>query len=98
MKFAAPLGLMQLEPQQIEAVANPEKARGVELPTIELAAQNKAWLCGTPEMIIDHLKKVEEKYPGLERINLGSTMGMPKQVFKDQLSKFAETVMPAFQN
>ena len=49
-------------------------------------------------MIIDHLKKVEEKYPGLERINLGSTMGMPKQVFKDQLSKFAETVMPAFQN
>lgn len=98
MKFAAPLGLMQLEPQQIEAVANPEKASGVELPTIEVATQNKAWLCGTPEMIIEHLKKVEEKYPGLERINLGSTMGMPKQVFKDQLSKFAETVMPAFQN
>ena len=98
MKFAAPLGLKQLEAQQIEAVANPDKARGVDLPTIELAAQNKTWLCGTSEMIVEHLKKVEEKYPGLDRINLGSTMGMPKQVFKDQLTKFAETVMPAFQN
>ncbi|MEC9309443.1 MAG: LLM class flavin-dependent oxidoreductase [Chloroflexota bacterium] len=97
MKFAAPLGLMQLEPEQIKAVANPGAARGVQLPTIEAAAENKAWLCGPPQMIVEHLKKVEELYPGLERINLGSTMGMPKQVFKDQLTKFAEGVMPAFQ-
>ena len=88
---------MQLEPEQIKAVANPSSARGIQLPTIEAAAENKAWLCGPPEMIVEHLKKVEELYPGLDRINLGSTMGMPKQVFKDQLTKFAEGVMPAFQ-
>ena len=43
-----------------------------------------------------HLKEVEAKYPGVERVNLGAVMGMPQEVFKDQLTKFAEGVMPAF--
>ena len=98
MKFAAPLGLMRLDPEQIEAVANPGRSRGVELPTLESAAASKAWLCGPPELIIEHFKSVEEQYPGIQRINLGAVMGMPKEVFKDQLTKFAEGVMPAFQN
>jgi len=98
MKFAAPLGLMRLDQDQIDAVANPGSARGVELPTLEAASASKAWLCGPPELIVEHLKKVEEQYPGIERINLGSVMGMPLNVFKDQLTKFAEGVMPAFAN
>lgn len=98
MKFAAPLGLMRLDQDQIDAVANPGSARGVELPTLEAASASKAWLCGPPELIVEHLKKVEEQYPGVERINLGSVMGMPLNVFKDQLTKFAEGVMPAFAN
>jgi len=98
MKFAAPLGLMRLDQDQIDAVANPGRARGVELPTLEAASASKAWLCGPPELIVEHLKKVEEQYPGIERINLGSVMGMPLNVFKDQLTKFAEGVMPAFAN
>jgi hypothetical protein len=32
----------------------------------------------------------------VERVNIGSVMGMPLEVFKDQLSIFAEEVMPAF--
>lgn len=98
MKFAAPLGLMRMDQSQIDAVANPGSARGVELPTLEAASAGKAWLCGPPEQIVEHLKKVEEMYPGIERINLGSVMGMPLNVFKDQLTKFAEGVMPAFSN
>ena len=98
MKFAAPLGLMRMSAEQIEAVATPGLRRGVQLPTLEEAVENKAWLCGPPEVIIKHLKEVEERYPGAERINLGSVMGMPREVFKDQLSKFAEGVMPAFPN
>ncbi len=97
MKFAAPLGLMQLRPEQIEAVAKSVGVRGVELPTLESAVANKAWLCGPPELIVDHLKSVEAQYPGVERVNLGAVMGMPQQVFKDQLTKFAEKVMPVFQ-
>jgi hypothetical protein len=45
---------------------------------------------------VDHLLAVEEKYPGVERVNIGSVMGMPLEVYKDQLARFAEGVMPAF--
>ncbi len=96
MKFAAPLGLTPLNQEQIDAVASTGQRRGVQLPTLEEASAGKGWLCGPPEAIIAHLKDVEMKYPGLERINLGSVMGMPLDVFKDQLTKFAEGVMPAF--
>ena len=96
MKFAAPLGLMALQPEQIEAVENPSLRRGVQLPTIEGAVESGAWLCGSPDDVINQLKETEAKYPGVERVNLGSVMGMPRQVFKDQLEWFAKDVMPAF--
>ena len=96
MKFAAPLGLMRLTPEQIESVAQPGLRRGVALPTLQEAVDGGTWLCGPSEMLVEHLKGVEERYPGVERINLGAVMGMPREVFKDQLSKFAEEVMPAF--
>ncbi len=95
MKFAAPLGLMRLEPEQIDAVANPGLRRGVELPTLESAVETGTWLCGSADDLVNHLKEAEAKYPGVERINLGSVMGMPREVFKDQLSRFAQDVMPA---
>ena len=96
MKFAAPLGLMQLRPEQIEAVANPGRFRGVALPTLEDSVSGNTWLCGPPSLILDHLKTVEAEYPGVERINIGAVLGMPLEVFKDQLTMFAEQVMPAF--
>ena len=81
--------------EQIDAVARPGRAKGIELPTLEEAVENKVWLCGPPEQIAEHLMSVEEKYPGVERVNLGAVMGMPQEVFKDQLTKFAEGVFPA---
>ena len=96
MKFAAPLGLMRLEPEQVEAVANPGLRRGVQLPTLEGAVASGAWLCGSPDDVVNQLKETQAKYPGVERVNLGSVMGMPREVFKEQLSRFAEDVMPAF--
>ena len=94
MKFAAPLGLMRLSPEQIDTVAQGGRVRGVALPTLEEAVANKVWLCGPPEQIADHLMSVEDKYPGVERVNLGAVMGMPAAVFKEQLTRFAEGVMP----
>jgi alkanesulfonate monooxygenase SsuD/methylene tetrahydromethanopterin reductase-like flavin-dependent oxidoreductase (luciferase family) len=96
MKFAAPLGLMRMEQEQIEAVANPRLRRGVELPTLEGAVESGAWLCGSADDIVNSMKEDEARYPGVERINLGSVMGMPREVFKEQLSRFAQDVMPAF--
>ncbi len=96
MKFAAPLGLTPLTPEQIGAVADPAHSRGVELPSLEQAVAGHGWLCGPAEMIIEHLQGVQEKFPGVERVNLGAVMGMPREVFKDQLTKFADQVMPSF--
>ena len=97
MKFAAPLGLMRMSQEQIDEVARPGRPQGIELPTLEEAVENKVWLCGSPEQIAEHLMSVEEKYPGVERVNLGAVMGMPQEVFKDQLTKFAEGVFPLMQ-
>ena len=96
MKFAAPLGLMAINPDQVEAVANPMQIQGTALPTLEEAADAGIWLCGPPQLIIDYLKKVEEEFPRVQRINMGAVMGMSRKVFKDQLTMFAEEVMPAF--
>ena len=66
------------------------------MPTLEGAADSGAWLCGSPDDVINQLKEAEARYPGVERVNLGSVMGMPREVFKEQLARFAEDVMPAF--
>src|SRR5262249_46098031 len=51
MKFAAPLGLMRLSPEQMAAVAAPRRHPDVALPTLEAAVASKTWLCGPPEQI-----------------------------------------------
>ena len=96
MKFAAPLGLMAFSQEQIDSVAAGGRNRGVKLPTLEEAVEGGGWICGTPEVAVEALKKAEESYPGVERVNIGSVMGMPLEVYKEQLSIFAEEVMPAF--
>jgi hypothetical protein len=58
--------------------------------------QQKAWLCGPPELLIARLKEVEAAYPGLEHLMLHFAEGLPLAEFKKQLSLFAREVMPAF--
>ena len=40
--------------------------------------------------------KVQEMYPGLERINAGNAIGTPHAVVMEQLERFGKEVMPAF--
>ncbi|MGE3541071.1 MAG: LLM class flavin-dependent oxidoreductase [Candidatus Tectimicrobiota bacterium] len=97
MKMFAPLGFVRgLTDEQIAAVADPRRARTAQLPTLEQAVQAGAWLCGPPEVLIAKLQQVQEKYPGLQAVNVGSVIGTPKQVVLEQLEIFAKEVMPAF--
>ncbi|HCP23290.1 MAG TPA: hypothetical protein DIT90_04095 [Dehalococcoidia bacterium] len=96
MKFAGPLGVMPLTDEQNAAVVNKGQTRGVSLPTIEEAVETGSWLCGTSQDMVEHFKDVEEKYPGIERVNVAAVMGMPLEVYKEQLTIFSEEVMPAF--
>ena len=80
----------------LSLIGDPKRAPFAGLPTIEDAVKSGAYLCGPPEQIIEQLKKVEERYPGLERIGVSQPVGTPQAVILEQLEWFAKEVMPAF--
>ena len=93
----APLGFVRgLTDDQISAAGDPKRARSAGLPTLRQAVDAGAWFCGPSESIIEKLKEVEERYPGLESVNVQQTIGTPESVILEQLQQFSEEVMPAF--
>jgi alkanesulfonate monooxygenase SsuD/methylene tetrahydromethanopterin reductase-like flavin-dependent oxidoreductase (luciferase family) len=97
LKMFGPLRLVRaLSDQQIEDMADPKKAPFAGLPRIENAIANGGVLCGSPDDFIEHLKRLEERYPGLERVMVSLTVGIPKTLILEQLERFAAEVMPAF--
>jgi alkanesulfonate monooxygenase SsuD/methylene tetrahydromethanopterin reductase-like flavin-dependent oxidoreductase (luciferase family) len=97
LKMFGPLRLVRsLSDEQIEAMADPRRAPFAGLPTIEQAVKNGAYLCGPPAQIIDDLMRLEQQYPGLERISVSHPIGTPEAVMLEQLEWFAAEVMPAF--
>ena len=54
------------------------------------------FLTGSPDEIIEHLMKLEKAYPGLDRISISLSVGVPEAVALEQLERFAKGVMPAF--
>jgi hypothetical protein len=65
------------------------------LPTIHDGVQQRAWLCGPPSQVIERIKAFEARYPGLDHMMIHWAEGMPPKEFKEQLTWFAEEVMPA---
>jgi alkanesulfonate monooxygenase SsuD/methylene tetrahydromethanopterin reductase-like flavin-dependent oxidoreductase (luciferase family) len=99
LKMFGPLRLTRgLTEQQILDISNPQVAPNAGLPRIEDAIENGSVLAGTPESIIEKLKGVEERYPGLKRVQVGQPVGTPQPLILEQLQWFAEEVMPAFKN
>lgn len=97
MKMFGPLRLVRaITDEQIDIMADPSKAPHAKLPRIEDAINSGGFLCGAPEQIIEHLKKLEEKYPGLERVSVSLSVGVPQAVAVEQLERFGTEVMPAF--
>ena len=93
----APLGFVPgLTPEQIDAVADPGRAREARLPTLRHAIKAGTWLIGPPELITEQLMEIQHKYPGLEVVNVGQPVGTPEAVILEQLDRFAAQVMPAF--
>ena len=92
-----PLRLVRsLTDAQIDAMADPRRATYAGLPAIEAAVANGAYLCGPPAQVIDTLMRLEQEYPGLERVSVSHPMGAPESLMLEQLEWFAAEVMPAF--
>ncbi len=85
-----------LSDEQIEIMRDPKRAATAKLPRIEDAIANGGVLCGSPEQVIEHLKALERRYPGLDRVSVSLSVGVPKEVCLEQLEWFASEVMPAF--
>jgi alkanesulfonate monooxygenase SsuD/methylene tetrahydromethanopterin reductase-like flavin-dependent oxidoreductase (luciferase family) len=97
MKMFGELRLVRaLTDEQIEAMRNPALAGSVKLPGIEDAVKAGGFLAGTPADIIEQLKAVEKRYPGLDRVICATPLGTPLDVQLEDLDRFAKEVMPAF--
>ena len=53
---------------------------------------------GRPEDIIEQLKVVEKRYPGLDRVICATPLGTPLNVQLADLDRFAKKVIPAFRS
>ena len=97
LKMFGPLRLVRaLSDEQIDAMSDPSRAPTADLPRIEDAVKVGGFLAGPPDLIIEQLKKLEETYPGLDRVGVSHPVGTPESVILEQLERFAEEVMPAF--
>jgi len=97
LKMFGPLRLVRaLTDEQIDIMSNPHLAPNADLPNAEDAVKAGGILAGPPEIIIEKLKDLEEKYPGLNRVSVSHPVGTPQAVITDQLQMFAEQVMPEF--
>ena len=96
IKFSAPLGMLRYSEQQMQSIGSSEGQPVAALPTIEDGVATRVWLCGPPEDFVAYLKELEKKYPGFRHLMVAASMGMPKDVYKEQLTIFADEVMPAF--
>ena len=97
MKMFGELRLVRaLTDEQIAAMRDPQLVGTVKLPTIEDAVKAGGFLAGRPEDIIDALKAVEKRYPGLDRVVCATPVGTPLDVQLEDLDRFAKEVMPAF--
>jgi len=97
MKMFGELRLVRaLNDEQIEIMRDPKRAPTAKLPRIEDAINAGGVLCGSPEQIIEHLKALEKRYPGLDRISVSLSVGVPKSACLEQLERFATEIMPAF--
>ena len=99
MKMFGELRLVRaLSDEQIEIMRDPKRAPFAKLPRIEDAIAAGGVLCGSPDQIIEHLKGLEQRYPGLDRVSVSLSVGVPKAVCLEQLEWFASEVIPAFKH
>ncbi|HVB68433.1 MAG TPA: LLM class flavin-dependent oxidoreductase [Acetobacteraceae bacterium] len=97
VKMFAPLGFVPgITPAQVAAVGRRGGWAAAEVPTVEHYMKLGAWFAGTPAQLVAHLQGMQERFPGLETINLSTSMGTPKAVMLEQFQWVAEAVMPAF--
>jgi alkanesulfonate monooxygenase SsuD/methylene tetrahydromethanopterin reductase-like flavin-dependent oxidoreductase (luciferase family) len=95
-KWFAPFGFVRYADEQGRTWGTP--GAPAKVPTLAEGVKQKAWFCGPPKQVIDGIKSIEAKYPGLEHFMIHWAEGIGPKEFQEQLKWFAKDVMPAFKN
>jgi len=93
-KWFAPFGFVRYADEEGRTWGTP--GAPVRVPSLRDGVQQKAWFCGTPSQVVEGIRSIEAKYPGLEDFMIHWAEGLPPAEFKEQLRRFAKEVMPAF--
>jgi alkanesulfonate monooxygenase SsuD/methylene tetrahydromethanopterin reductase-like flavin-dependent oxidoreductase (luciferase family) len=93
-KWFAPFGFVRYADEQGRAWGMP--GAPAKIPSLAEGVAQKAWFCGPPRQVIDGIRSIEAKYPGLEHFMIHWAEGIGPKEFKEQLRWFAKDVMPAF--
>jgi alkanesulfonate monooxygenase SsuD/methylene tetrahydromethanopterin reductase-like flavin-dependent oxidoreductase (luciferase family) len=93
-KWFAPFGFVRYADEQGRTWGTP--GAPARTPSLRDGIAQKAWFCGPPAQVIDGIKSIEAKYPGLEHFMIHWAEGLSPTEFKEQLRWFAKDVMPAF--
>ncbi len=97
VKIFAPLGFVPgISPEGVRAVSRRGGWYENGVPRLEHFMDLGAWFAGTAEELVGRLKQLEERYPGMEHINLSTSMGTPTAQMLEQFDRVAKDVMPAF--
>src|SRR5262249_30674184 len=94
-KFMGPLGMLRYSEEHVKAVAE-RRAQSPTAATIENGVQDRAWLCGPAEEVICFFEQVERRYARLRHVRVSSAVATPRKMMKENLTRFAREVMPAF--
>jgi len=99
MKMFGELRLVRaLSDEQIAAMRDPKLAAATKLPGSEDAVEAGGFLTGRADDIIEALKAVEKRYPGIDRVMCSTPLGTPLDVQLKDLDRFAKEVIPAFRS
>ena len=56
------------------------------------------WFADTPDHMVDFLKYLEVRYPGLEHISLSTPMGTPEAIMLEPYRRVVAEVTPHFRH
>jgi hypothetical protein len=92
-KWFAPFGFVRYADEHGRTWGSPGAPASV--PKLADGVKQKAWFCGRPKDVIDGIKSIASKYPGLDNFMIHWAEGLGPKEFQDQLRWFAKDVMPA---
>ena len=97
LKLFAPLGMVPMRPEQLARVGERGAWAEDEYPQPRTRRRNRLLVLRPARRLRSHTCKTSRTAsPGLEDVNVQSSMGTPLAVMMEQLEAFATDVMPGF--